>query len=99
MWSASGTLLATVAFGNETGSGWQTANLANPLPIAANTTYVCSVNSNTAYGATNQGLAASVSNPPLSTVADGDNGLFGSPGAFPTNSYQNSNYFRDLMFQ
>lgn len=99
VWSASGTLLGTVAFGNETSSGWQTANLANPLPIAANTTYVVSVNSNTAYGATNQGLATPVSNAPLSTVADGDNGLYGSPGAFPTNSYQNSNYFRDLVFQ
>jgi hypothetical protein len=31
-------------------------------------------------------------------VADGANGTYGSSGAFPNNSYQNSNYFRDIVF-
>jgi Domain of unknown function (DUF4082) len=99
IWSASGTLLASVIFGGETATGWQTANLSNALPIAANTTYIVSVNSNSAYGATNQGLATSVVNPPLSTVADGANGVYGVPGSFPTLTYQNSNYFRDVVVQ
>jgi len=99
IWSATGAQLASVQFSNETSSGWQTANLSNPLPISANTVYVVTVNSNTGYGSTNQGLATSVVNSPLSTVADGNNGVYGPPGTFPTLSYQNSNYFRDVVVQ
>jgi hypothetical protein len=99
VWSATGQLLATAPFVNETGSGWQTTNLANPVQVTANTTYVISVLSNTAYGATNQGLATSISNGSLSSVADGNNGVYGTTGTFPTKSYQNTNYFRDLVFQ
>jgi len=39
IWSASGTLLASVTFANETASGWQVQNPATPLSINANTTY------------------------------------------------------------
>jgi hypothetical protein len=37
-------------------------------------------------------------NPPLRTVADGRNGLYGPPGQFPASTYQNSHYFRDILF-
>ena len=99
IWTASGTELAEVEFSNETDSGWQTANFNNPVAIAANTTYVATVNSNTMYGATNHGLDNPVTNAPLSTIADGNNGVYGSPGTFPTLSYENSNYFRDIVLQ
>ena len=42
LWTSTGTLLGTVAFANETASGWQEANFAMPIAIAANTTYVVS---------------------------------------------------------
>src|SRR5215469_9054492 len=42
LWSATGTLLATGTFTNETASGWQTMQFANPIAISANTTYVVS---------------------------------------------------------
>jgi hypothetical protein len=99
LWDGAGNLLGSAVFGGETSSGWQTANLANPVTLTPNTTYIVSVNSNTMYGATNQGLATSVVNPPLSSVADGDNGVYAVPGAFPTLTYQNSNYFRDVVVQ
>jgi hypothetical protein len=97
VWSATGTLLATATFANETGSGWQETALANPLSISAGTVYVVSVNANAHYVATNNGLSTSIVNGPLSTVADGANGVYGGVGAFPTRSYQNSNYFRDVV--
>ena len=98
IWSASGTLLATVTFGNETASGWQVQNLASPLAIAANTTYVVSVNTgNTYYVSSAGGLASKITNLDLSSVV-GSDGVYGTPGAFPNNSYQNSNYFRDVTF-
>src|ERR1051325_2125450 len=42
LWSATGTLLGTVTFSNESASGWQQATFVNPLTIAANTTYIVS---------------------------------------------------------
>jgi hypothetical protein len=98
IWSASGTLLASVTFSGGSASGWQSQALTTPLTILANTTYVVSVNSNLYYVATNGGLASAVVNGNLSSVADGADGVFGSPGVFPTSSYQNTNYFRDLSF-
>jgi hypothetical protein len=98
IWSATGTQLASVTFSGETGSGWQTQALTSPLSIQANATYVVSVNVNHYYAATLGGLASAVVNGNLSSVADGRNGVLGNPGTFPTSSYQNTNYFRDLLF-
>jgi len=56
------------------------------------------VNENVSYVATNSGLASPVVNGPVSSVADGANGVFAGSGAFPASSYQNTNYFRDIAF-
>ena len=40
LWSASGTLLGSATFTNETASGWQQASFSSPIQITANTTYV-----------------------------------------------------------
>jgi hypothetical protein len=98
IWSSSGTVLATVTFSGETSSGWQTATLSTPLAISANTTYVVSVNIKTHYVATNNGLQNAISNGPLSSIAGPANGVFGNSGSFPTESWQASNYFRDVVF-
>ena len=98
IWSSAGALLASVNFTNETTSGWQEQALDTPLSIQANTQYVVSVNINSHYAFARGGLATSIVNGDLSSVADGNNGVFGSPGAFPTNSWNNSNYFRDIVF-
>ena len=76
IWSSTGTLLASVTFTNETASGWQQQALTTPLAIAANTTYVVSVNTgNTYYVATNGGLSSQVINEDLSSVV-GNNGVY-----------------------
>ena len=49
LWSATGTLLATATFTNETASGWQQVNFANPVSITAGTTYVASYHTNGNY--------------------------------------------------
>ncbi len=99
IWSATGNVLATVTFANETASGWQQQTLSSPLAIQANTTYVVSVNTNGYYPFTSSGLASSIVNGDLSSIADGNNGVYNTtPNAFPTQSYQNSNYFRDIVF-
>jgi hypothetical protein len=98
LWTAAGQLLATATFSNETASGWQQQNFAMPVPIAANTQYVVSVNTGgTFYVATPGGLASQITNLDLSSVV-GNNGLFGPPGAFPTSTFNQTNYFRDIVF-
>src|SRR5215831_16654395 len=98
LWTAAGQMLASVTFSNETGSGWQQQSLATPVPVAANTQYVVTVNTGaTFYVATTGGLASQITNLDLSSVV-GANGLFGPPGQFPTSTFNNSNYFRDIVF-
>jgi Domain of unknown function (DUF4347)/Domain of unknown function (DUF4082) len=99
IWSSTGTLLASVTFTNETASGWQQQALSAPLTIQSGTTYVVSVNANSHYVVTNNGITSTITNGDISAVADGSNGVYNeSPTSFPTQSYQNSNYFRDIVF-
>src|SRR5690606_1310118 len=49
LWTATGTLLATATFTNETASGWQTATFASPVAVASGTTYVASYHSPGGY--------------------------------------------------
>ncbi|MBG1245351.1 N,N-dimethylformamidase beta subunit family domain-containing protein [Nostoc sp. NZL] len=99
IWTATGTLLASVTFANETASGWQQQTLNTPVKIQTDTTYVVSVNVNTYYVATYDDLGSPIVNGDLSSVADGSNGVFNiTTGAFPTGSYRNTNYFRDIDF-
>jgi hypothetical protein len=67
------------------------------VTIQANTTYVVSVNVNSYFVDTYDVLASSISNGALSSIA-GNNGTYGNISTFPTNSYRNSNYFRDVVF-
>ncbi|MGY3290092.1 glucose/arabinose dehydrogenase [Bradyrhizobium sp. LM3.6] len=97
IWSATGQELATVTFTNEGASGWQQQTLATPLTIAAGTTYVVSVNINSYYVSTTQGFASGISNGGLNAPVGA--GVFDyTEGAFPTATYQNANYFRDVVF-
>ncbi len=98
IYSSAGALLAQVTFSGESASGWQQINLSTPLSIAANTEYTVSVNTgNTYYVATESGLASQVSSPNLRSVV-GSNGVYGPVGSRPTQSWNNSNYFRDIIF-
>ena len=98
LWTASGTLLATATFESETSSGWQQQNLSSPVPIDANTPYVVSVNTgNSFYVATPKGLLSPIIHQDLSSVV-GNNGVLGSPGNFPSASFNHNSYFRDIVF-
>ncbi len=99
IWSSTGQLLGSVTFTNETASGWQQQTLTTPIAIQANTTYIVSVNANSYYVSTANGIATTLTNGNLSAVADGSNGVFNTtPSTFPTQSWNNSNYFRDVVF-
>ena len=104
LWSSTGTLLGTVTFTNETASGWQQATFANPVSIAANTTYVVSYHTIVGnYAANNNYFGTAVVNGPLMAPADGAAGgngvyLYGA-GGFPNQTWQASNYWVDVVFR
>jgi len=105
LWSASGTLLATVTFTGETTTGWQTATLSNPVAISANTTYVVSYYAPNGHYADDDNFFTNggVSNGPLtapSTYQALGNGVFiySTGNAFPNNSFAGGNYWVDVVF-
>jgi Domain of unknown function (DUF4082) len=99
LWAANGTLLASVNFENETALGWQSQFLLTPLPINANTTYAVSVNSSLYFSLTQNAFDNPLVNKNLVAVADNNNGFYNvTPGLFPNTSFNNSNYFRDIIF-
>ncbi len=104
LWTASGQLLATGTFVNESATGWQTLSFANPVPIAANTTYVASYFAPNGHYAwdSNYFTASGYENPPLSALqsgVDGPNGVYSysANSAFPTDTWQGTNYWVDVV--
>lgn len=103
LWNASGTMLGTLTFTNETASGWQTASFQTPIAIAADTTYIVSYHTNGYYSATAGGFNSAIASGPLTGLASassGGNGVFayGSASAFPTGTYNATNYGVDVIF-
>ncbi|TBA76153.1 DUF4082 domain-containing protein [Rhizobium ruizarguesonis] len=100
LWTASGTLLGSVSFSNETASGWQTATLTQQVAVAADTTYVVSYSTNGNYSATGNYFSTDVTNGDL-TALSGTNGVYayGSSGLFPSASYNSTNYYVDVAFR
>ena len=104
LWTATGTLLATATFNNETASGWQEVDFSSPVAITAGTTYVASYHTNGNYSADPNLFAAAVTNGPLtapSSSSSGGNGVFayGSSSLFPTNSFNSTSYGVDVLFK
>lgn len=112
LWTASGTLLASVTFTNETSSGWQQQSLVSPVTIAANTVYVVSYTSPNGFYALDASYFtnSAYSNGPLMALESGvnggggsvkvGNGVYSRPGGtFPNeNSTSNSNSYVDVVF-
>jgi Domain of unknown function (DUF4082)/Cadherin-like domain len=99
LWSSTGTLLATATFSNETASGWQQANFSSPVAITAGTTYVASYHSNGDYSTTSSYFTSPLVSGDLTAPASG-NGVYayGSTSIFPTNTYNASNYWVDVVY-
>ncbi len=100
LWSSTGQKLATATFTGETASGWQTATFSNPVALTAGATYTASYHTNVGrYSQTANGFANAVTNGPLTAPATG-NGVYayGSSSLFPTNTYNKTNYWVDVVF-
>lgn len=104
LWTAGGTLLAEGTFLDESPSGWQQVQLAQPVQVTANTTYVVSYWSSSGYFAFDTNFfTADVDSGPLhvpSSGSSGGNGVYRytTTGGFPTSTYQASNYWVDVVY-
>jgi hypothetical protein len=98
LWTASGTLLATVTFPAGVGAGWRTATLSQPVSIVAHADYIASYyDSNGGYAATAAGLVGGVSSGPLHTSLS-SNGLYRyGPDVLP-NLATFANYWIDVDY-
>ncbi|BBH68031.1 hypothetical protein ACTI_47160 [Actinoplanes sp. OR16] len=103
LWSADGEELATGTFGDETATGWQTLNFATAVPVTAGTQYVASYYApNGHYAGDAQAFVFSdfVSGPLVAPRSSsvGGNGVFNQGKGFPNSSYDNTNYYVDVLF-
>ena len=92
-----GSQIASVVFGNESAAGWQQQALATPLAIDPGQLYTVSVANNVYYVSTPGFFTSTrqVGN----LIAPSSAGVFDlSPGTFPNASFNNSNYYRDIVF-
>jgi hypothetical protein len=99
LWTNNGQLLATATFTNETESGWQTVTFSQPVAITANTTYVASYHTTVGhYSVSRNYFRTNFNNGNLRALAGGGVYRYGSGGVMPSSSYQNSNYWVDVLF-
>ncbi|MEW6093469.1 MAG: LamG-like jellyroll fold domain-containing protein [Chloroflexota bacterium] len=80
-------------------TGWKTYTLPSPITISANTGYIISVSNSTDnyYSYQTSGFGSPIHNGNLHTYI-GSGTYSGTLGTMPTSVYNNSNYFRDVVF-
>lgn len=98
LWTSTGQKITQVTFAGETASGWQQQALVTPVTLSPGSVYVVSVGANTYFPSTTSGLATARVSGPVSSVADGANGVYGgAAGVLPTSSYKSTAYFVDVV--
>lgn len=100
VYAADGALLAATAFPSLEGvpaTGWHQVELPTALRVEAGRDYVVSVTSSGPYSIAIGGAADVIGSGGINTSGAGA-GVFGPPGAMPTRSWNNSHYFRDVVF-
>jgi hypothetical protein len=107
LWSSTGTLLAT-GHGNDGPStpGWTEIAFATPVAIAANTVYVASYFSPTGQWSADDdyfasaGVNSGVLHAPSGPAVQGNGVIrFCSSGCFPSQTFDNTNYWVDVVFR
>jgi hypothetical protein len=96
LWSGTGALLASGTFAASSTSGWQDLSFATPVAVQAGVEYRASYYTTTgSYAVDLNSLSEEVTNPPLSTVAEG--GAYSYSTGFP-DTLASHNYWADVRF-
>ena len=101
LWNADGSLLGSVTVTSAAGeAGWQVGALSAPIAIQAGATYVVSYGTTQNYAVTPNYFTTTHAGPDGVLSAGVSSGVFadGTPGVFPTASYNAANYWTDVTF-
>jgi hypothetical protein len=104
LYSATGTVLGSVQMSQEAGPvpGWQVAQFASPISISPNTSYVAAYYAPSGqYADDSYALSQGATVGPLTAPASasvGGNGVYHQGNAFPNATWQDSNYYVDVLF-
>ncbi|GAA2150973.1 hypothetical protein GCM10009760_45870 [Kitasatospora kazusensis] len=100
LWDAQGRQLAQVAFAHESDTGWQQADLSQPVRITAGATYTVSYLAPAGHYAAApdafDGGPVVLASGPLTAVGGGF--ASGTATAFPGQSHLNTDYYVDVVF-
>ncbi|MCA0438452.1 MAG: DUF4082 domain-containing protein [Actinobacteria bacterium] len=101
LWSSNGTKLASVNFSSLTASGWQSATFSSPVRLSVGASYVISYFAPKGRYVANDNAPVVTSATPALKVPSVNVGVYnyGGSSAFPTKTYQNSNYWVDVLFR
>ena len=98
LWNSSRQALARVTFTDETASGWQEAKFAEPVTVEAGTDLVASyLAPEGQYSADTGGFDSEVSDGVV-TFPEGAGVYTYRPGRFPSQNYENSSYYVDILY-
>ncbi len=102
LWSSAGTQLATGTFAGESATGWQTLTFTTPVSVTAGQTYTASYHAPVGrYAYTSAYFGSQLDRAPLHALAafDGGNGVYVyGARAFPSSTYNATNYWVDAVF-
>ncbi|MFC7724026.1 DUF4082 domain-containing protein [Nocardioides sp. GCM10028917] len=103
LWSSAGERLGRATFTNESATGWQGVTFQTPVAVAAGEAYVASYTAPSGnYALESWGFSSRAREAGALMVEGGygapAGGLFANPGQFPSQSYQNANYYVDVSF-
>ena len=100
LWDSTGARIATLTFTGETASGWQTGTFSSPVTLTPGQVYTASYHTSAGYySSTANYFTSNLTSGPL-TVPGANNGVFvyGNGGTAPTETYEATNYWVDVMF-
>ncbi|MCI0704757.1 MAG: DUF4082 domain-containing protein [Planctomycetia bacterium] len=107
LWDEDGNLLGSgsVIEGQSSTPGWQTVYLNSPVTLQTGKTYIASYYaSEGGYAADELGLTDGIESGPINLLpsdSNGGNGVYryGTGGGFPTLTYQDTNYWVDMLYR
>jgi hypothetical protein len=99
VWDADGVELASVTFSSETSSGWQEADLDDPLAVGEGAVLIVSYNTGAKVPYTVGGISSVPANSDVTPVSGiYSSGGAGGVGTFPTNAVAGQLMFADVVY-
>lgn len=98
LWNAAGSRLATASLSSETASGWQVIRFANAVSVTKGQRYVASYHAPQGhYAAAGRFFTTAYTRGDLTVPVNGGVYRYGA-SAYPTSTYNSTNYYVDLAF-